>query len=126
MDGWQMECCGRPFRVGDVVEWTLSADMDLGWLADVLGPDVASQIASCEDHHGALPEDTPVTRGKVRAIQAVRWRYGARPGGSARTLYPVPGTGKLASVERAAGRESQTGEACFAGYLVDLDVPVNV
>jgi hypothetical protein len=125
MDGWQMECCGRPFRVGDVVEWTLSADKDLGWLADVLGSGIASQIGFCEDHHGGLPEDAPVTRGKVRAIQAVRWRYEAGPGGSAKARYPVPGTAMLASAERADGRESQTGEACFAGYLVDLDVPVN-
>lgn len=125
MDGWQMECCGRPFRVGGLVEWTLSVDKDLGWLADILGSDIASQIACFEDHHGALPEGAPVTYGKVRAIQAVRWRYEARPGGSAKALYPVPGTGTFASVERADGRESKTGEACFAGYLVDLDVPVN-
>jgi hypothetical protein len=84
-----------------------------------------SQIAACEDITGRSPRTLRSPSGKVRAIQAVRWRYEARPGGSARTLYPVPGTGKLASVERADGRESQTGEACFAGYLVDLDVPVN-
>ena len=36
MDSWQHQCCGKDFRVGDVVTWTLAWDHD-EWVSSILG-----------------------------------------------------------------------------------------
>jgi len=34
VDGWQLECCGKPFAVGDSVAWSLELRIDTGVLPD--------------------------------------------------------------------------------------------
>ena len=101
VDGWQMQCCGEPFRLGSQVAWTLRA-ADPDWLEAVLG---AQQIAdAAEEHHGGVPEDTMPTRGTVTHIAAVHCRYAPRPGSESRTIYPVavPGFSRT-SIRRTGG-----------------------
>ncbi|HEY8372656.1 MAG TPA: DUF6578 domain-containing protein [Pseudonocardiaceae bacterium] len=122
VDGWQMQCCGEPFQVGDTVEWTLRSCDRGKYPVDVLGPDVAESVTHAEEHHGGLPEDAPVTTGTVTGIHAVHSRYAPRSDESPRVLHPVPGSGQLTWVSSADGWEHVEGELQFVGYLVDLDV----
>lgn len=55
---WQMECCGEPFAVHDIVEWDLNAAQGDDWLTDVIGDELASRVTHTEDHHG--PTKAPV------------------------------------------------------------------
>jgi hypothetical protein len=121
MDGWQMQCCGNPFRIGSRVEWTLVADPDRDFLTSVLGDDIASAVTHWEEHHGGLPDDAPATAGVVRAIRAVRCRYGRNPGQPDGALYPMAGSAIITQIESADGWDVDDGEAKFVAYLIELD-----
>lgn len=108
VDDWQLQCCGEPFAVGSHVAWTLGpANVDR--LEVALGTQ-AGAIDLIEDHHGGLPEGTPVTRGTVTSIKAVHRRLPA----------PVHADVTCRSVSRADGWEPQTPQSRFLGYLVQL------
>ena len=119
VDGWQMQCCGKPFHRGDQVAWTVHAT-DPGWLEEMLGPQPHPAVDAVEDHHGRVPRGTPPTRGTVTRIAAVHCRYAPRPGSDSLTSYPVPGSGALTDLESADGRIADHGSERFAGYLVQL------
>ncbi|GGS11372.1 hypothetical protein GCM10010236_77320 [Streptomyces eurythermus] len=65
-EDWQMECCGRPFAVGDEVAWPLVA-VDPGERRDrYYGAE------AWVENHG---DRTRRTAGRVRAIELVRQEY---------------------------------------------------
>jgi hypothetical protein len=116
--GWQMECCGKHFRVGSQVTWKLVFERSQvfpGFVAD-----------AHEDHHEMGQEINEVT-GTVLAIEAVSADYAleepdcemfASVDGSARGM-PIRGTDLW-------DREPETwhpenGGRKFAGYLVRLE-----
>ncbi len=117
LDGWQQECCGNPWGVGSTVQWML-ADADGDYFAPLFAVDSGVTVDRHEDHHDALPEDTPETVGVVTAIRGVQLRYEPTPGGDPKILYPVPGSARLADLDRSNGAEFRWQG--FAGYLVRL------
>jgi len=119
VDFWQMQCCGKPFRIGDQVAWTVRAT-DPDWLEVMLGPQAQPAVDAVEDHHGGVPQGTAPTRGTVTAIAAVHCRYAPRPGSGSLTRYPVPGSGVLTYLDSADGWTPDRGDERFAGYLVQL------
>ena len=122
VDGWQMQCCGTPFAVGDDVEWTLSSGCDIAWLKRVVGPEIANSISASEEHHGGLPDGAPTPNGVVTGIRAAWSEFAALPGGDPRTLHPVAGTQELVQVDRADGWERERQGLEFNGYVVELDL----
>jgi hypothetical protein len=121
VDGWQMQCCGEPFRLGSRIAWTLgSADPE--WLELVLGAHLRRTVDAAEEHHGGVAEDTVPTEAKVARIAAVHCRYAPQPGSDSLTLYPVPGSGVLTDVESADGWTADRSDEQFAGYLVQLEL----
>jgi hypothetical protein len=120
VEGWQFQCCGERFEVGSTISWTVAANPDRAFLADVLGAEGAASITDIEDHHVELLRDEPVV-GTVRAITALFCSY-AMPSASAKGLYPVRDTAVLEARDRADGREREEGNRrVFLGYLVDVD-----
>jgi hypothetical protein len=111
VDGWQLDCCGKPFRVGSRVSWTLRAG-DVQWLADVLGLEVAASMDTAEEHHGGVARDTARTTVTVTRIAQVHYR--ADPD-------PVPGWGLIAEVAAAEKWVTDRGDKRFAGFLVGSD-----
>ncbi|MBM6401130.1 DUF6578 domain-containing protein [Phycicoccus sonneratiae] len=118
---WQMECCGEPFAVHDVVEWNLAPHSADDWLPNAVGDDLASRVTHDEDHHG-LRGDARRHRGRVVGIRCASCRYAPTPGGDPRTLYPVVGTAVVVPVDRVDGREGLDGDLRLNGYLVDLEL----
>jgi hypothetical protein len=104
MAGWQLQCCGEPFSVGETVEWTLAPVSDRDPLILAMGHDLAETVTHNEDHHGLLlPEGSPRTAGHVRSIRAIH------------------GPHDEATPVRSANGWEQEG-ARTVGYLVELDL----
>lgn len=68
LTAWEWECCGDPFTTGDRVTLNVSREPD-PWLREMLGPELADDIAAVESHHDG-PGTDPLT-GIVTAIQGV-------------------------------------------------------
>jgi hypothetical protein len=107
MAGWQMECCGTPFRNGSEVSWWLRPATDVGWLDPVLQAGVAVTIDAVEDHHG--DSSAPSTRATVVSIATVHCRFDPEP---------VPGSGIVTPVAKAEKWNSDMDDRQFAGFLV--------
>jgi hypothetical protein len=117
VEGWQHECCGKPFGIGSTVSWTL-AEPEREYIDPLFRPELAVEIDREEDRHGMLVDfDAPETVGTVTAIRAVRVRY-ARDPDDERVLYPVPGSAELTDLDRSNGVELRSRD--FAGYLVEI------
>jgi hypothetical protein len=93
VDGWQLQCCGEPFRLGSQVAWTLRAAAPR-WLGKVLGAD-APAVDAWKEHHGGVPEDTAPTRGTITRIVAVHYRSAPVPGKGPAAALPIPRRGVL-------------------------------
>jgi hypothetical protein len=94
VDGWQMQCCGEPFTVGDRVSWRLR-DPDPERPGLVPGSDLARGVDKAEEHHGGLSEDAAPVAGVVTSIHAVHCRYAPLPDQASTHLFPVPGSGAM-------------------------------
>ena len=126
-DGWQMECCGDPFAMGDVVEWTLDDHPDVAWLGAAVGDELARQIAYAEEHHeDGGPGTTRRAGGAVRTIRCAFCDFGRIVDGDDAS-HPVPGTAALVAADRVDGTEGRGGGRRelgrrFIGYVVELDL----
>ncbi len=112
MAGWQMECCGAPFRNGSEVSWRLRRATGPEWLDTVLQPGVAATVDAVEDHHGGA--DTPSTTATVVSIATVHCRFAPEP---------VAGSGVMALRPAAEKWQSDVGDRRFAGFVVRILVP---
>ena len=114
INGWEMQCCGDPFRVGDRAEFTTTTDVDREFLSAVVGGERAVALTDCEDRHGLVRGSMSTVAGTVLSIEAVSCRYELRKG----AMYPVPGTTRLAWRDEATGWEPEVAEVRFVGYVV--------
>lgn len=107
-DDWQMECCGKPFSVGDEVAWPLRPQ-DAGEPGEF----------RVETHD----DDWPVTRGRVRSVHIVSRAYRQTEPGSY-VYEAVPGTMRTRPVETCPKWFTGTDRTLRdAGVLVELEVP---
>jgi hypothetical protein len=72
LSGWEWECCGDPFEVGDSVTFMTDRTVD-PWLADQLGPQLAEGVSAVEAHHEEVGSERVI--GVVLAINGVALRY---------------------------------------------------
>ncbi|MFD7156610.1 DUF6578 domain-containing protein [Kribbella sp. NPDC059898] len=123
VDAWQMQCCGDPFAVGALVQWTLYEQSDKDWLNAVVGADLGGEVTHREEHHDDPADGAVTTVGRVQRIRAVSCKFGPDPdnvGAGTPVNIPIPGTGWLADVTEADGWYPETAGLAFNGYLVDL------
>lgn len=118
IDGWQMQCCGRPFRVGEQVQFLTTSDVDRDFLGVVLGHDAAAALTNGEDHHGLDVGAMSPLAGKVERIEAIACRYELRD----RVMYPVAGTAQVVVRDDATGWEPENEDdgRHFVGYIVTV------
>lgn len=120
VDGWQMQCCGDPFGVGDTIAWTTTSEVDHGFLASVVGEDVARQVEQYEDHHDLNDGPLSELAGTVEAIEAVSCRYEDR----GQALVPMAGTADVEPRTRVDGWEQEDRRSSrpliFVGYIVSV------
>lgn len=110
-DSWQIQCCGDPFSVGDMIEWTC--------IAPSLSKNAHGRIIDFdEEHHGSV---THTITGTVSKIIVERSEF---PKGKRETNY-VKAETKYEEIHHADGWESEiedddTTERTFWGYIVEL------
>src|SRR4051794_31711143 len=114
MAGWQMECCGTPFRKEAEVSWRLRDpnSTELGWLDTVLHDGVAATVDAVEDHHG--DSSPPPTAGVVASIATVHCRFAPEP---------VAGSGLVTPVVMAEKWNNNPDDRNFAGFLIHILTP---
>ena len=120
MDGWQLECCGEPFTVGQQVSWSVH-ESDREWLEKMLGVESAREIGWAEDHHGSITEDETSLSGIVISIRVVHQRYEPVPGQGSRNLYPVTGSATLTSIQSTGQHGRVPDGRQLVGYVVELE-----
>lgn len=117
IDGWQMQCCGDPFRVGQRVEFSTTSQVDREFLSVVLGEQRTAALTDHEDHHDVAVGPKSSITGTVKSIEAISCRYEPRE----RAMYPVAGTTKAARCDEATGGwEPEDDDVDFVGYVVTL------
>lgn len=115
-ESWQIQCCGKPFSVGEKVEWTCKFPSDYKNAHGII-------IDFIEEHHG-FP--THRITGTVTKILAERSEF---PKGEKEVWYERVQTIQE-ELQHADGKESvkkddETTENTFWGYIVELhDVTV--
>ena len=116
-EGWQMECCGDPFKIGDHVEWRvgkMSTDE-----SDVLGEYGDMKVDYFEDHHDISEKTTQAKfehiSGRVASIKSLYNIYSERNG----ALYP--GKSKLIPADNTNRSCDDMGEYHFNGMIVEID-----
>lgn len=119
VEAWQLQCCGDPFGVGELVSWTVPEAVDREYLATVIGEEAAAGVSDYEDRHDVSGGDVRSLSGTVKEISAVSCHFAPQ----GRALYPVPGTAVVEARSRADGWEHEHESLRFLGYIVSLDSP---
>ena len=115
-----MECCGKPFKVGDSIEWyVISADRLIRHF-DIDGLEYAY------DAHFDEWDGIYMLKGVVKSISIYYEKYDLVPAPGHNILKPVPGTSKEIITASSEDVEKYIGELQASGYIVYLDeVTVN-
>lgn len=110
-EAWEMECCGTPFRLGDVVEWKVSEN------TDIISPVDLGHIDYCYDAHSSEGTKLFTLKGKVDSIKLLYHKYELQ--GPESKIY-VAVNGALVDADFVQGfDEDYEGLGC-AGYVVSL------
>lgn len=106
VDGWQMQCCGEPFSVGDTIRWTVGEPLSTTHVG--LIPSIGIKVDHTEEHHGSA------TAAVVGTVQSIRLVHDLPPGHE-RSL-------RSEWTHSADGQEGTTnsGRERLRGYLVRL------
>ena len=119
---WQMECCGKPFKIGDSIEWYVFGADELIRTFDIDGLEYAY------DAHFDEWEGIYTLKGVVNKISVYYEKYETitAPGHDHNMLKPVPGTSETIAIISSEDVENHRGELLASGYIVELDeVTVN-
>ncbi len=117
---WQMECCGKPFKIGDPVEWYVISTDRLVRPFDIDG------LEYFYDAHFDDWEGIYTLKGVVSNISVCYEKYELITAGGHNMLKPVPGTSEVISTASSEDVEENRGELKASGYIVELDgVTVN-
>lgn len=107
-EGWQMQCCGNPFSIGDEIEWTVFV-----FNRTVVGID--SKIDYIYDAHYETENGLYILQGTVDRIDALFTKYEPSLDNP---IMQIPASGSLRSVSKADGCEEDIGELVFDSYFI--------
>lgn len=109
-EGWQMECFGTAFSIGDTVKWPVGKGTQLNTPVQV------GTIDYCYEAHDSSWQKLFVLEGIVENIKILYQRYAAASEDS-RAMVPV--CGEIVEVNRAKGFERFNSMEA-GGYIVTL------
>ena len=117
---WQMECCGKPFKIGDPVEWyVISADR-------LVRPFDIDGLEYFYDAHFDDWDGIYMLKGVVSNISVYYEKFELITAPGHNMLKPVPGTSEAVATASSEDVEDYRGELKASGYIVELDeVTVN-
>lgn len=109
-EGWQMQCCGQPFRIGDMVRWDVFAFNETI-------TDIPQTIEYIYDAHYETSDELLTLQGIVHQINAIYTKYKASTD-NPQLLVPV--SSLLKSLVKADGNEEEVNGMTFDSYIVVL------
>lgn len=109
-EGWQIECCGTAFSIGDAIKWPVGKGTQLNT------PVKVATIDYCYEAHDSNWQKLFVLEGVVENIKILYQRYAAASEDS-RLMAPV--CGEIVEVNSAKGFEKFNGMEAV-GYIVTL------
>ena len=117
---WQMECCGKPFKICDPVEWyVISADR-------LVRPFDIDGLEYFYDAHFDDWDGIYMLKGVVSNISVYYEKFELITAPGHNMLKPVPGTSEAIATDSSEDVEEYRGELKASGYIVELDgVTVN-
>ena len=110
-EGWQMECCGMPFAVGDNVKWLVLKETQLNSPVDV------GKVDYCYEAHSSAWEELFVLEGRVEKIDILYQNYEPSKDNP---RYLVPVGGKLMPAKKTNDLEEDCDGMRATGYVVRL------
>ena len=112
---WQMECCGKPFKIGDPVEWyVISADR-------LVRPFDVDGLEYFYDAHFDDWDGIYTLNGVVSNISVYYEKFELITAPGHNMLKPVPGTSEAIATDSSEDVEEYRGELKASGYIVELD-----
>lgn len=127
VDEWQFACCGAPFAVGSVVEWTVRPAANAAALSTVADGDTARSVDGYEERHGGDPDDPAdaenlsLVTGVVLGIWASYHHHAPAPPRKGK-YRPVSETDRLVPLPDTYGENPGINGMDLHGYVVDLKV----
>lgn len=109
-EGWQMECCGQPFSIGDVVKWDVFA-------FNKTLTDVTQTIEYIYDAHYETSDGLLTLQGTVHQINAIYTKYKSS---TDNPQFLIPVSSLLKSIVKADGDEEEMNGMTFNSYIVVL------
>lgn len=109
-EGWQMECCGQPFSIGDVVKWDVFA-------FNKTLTDVTQTIEYIYDAHYETSDGLLTLQGTVYQINAIYTKYKSS---TDNPQFLIPVSSLLKSIIKADGDEEEMNGMTFNSYIVVL------
>lgn len=120
VDGWQLDCCGDPFGIGDAVTWLLKP-ATTSWFVEMLGEEIGSRVSHAEERHDESAIATE-QRGRVvsmRRVYLTMWRHTPQ----SVTWFPAEGSAELVDVVHTSDADScAVPDGELFGYLVELSL----
>jgi hypothetical protein len=110
-----MECCGKPFKIGDSIEWYVFNADELIPPIDIDGLEYAYD-AHFDDWDGIY-----TLKGIVKSISVYYEKFEVVPDHGRDMLIPVPGTSEVIEAVNSEDIEKYRGELLAYAYIVDLD-----
>lgn len=109
-EGWQMECCGQPFSIGDVVKWDVFA-------FNKTLTDITQTIEYIYDAHYETSDGLLTLQGTVYQINAIYTKYKSS---TDNPQFLIPVSSLLKSIVKADGDEEEMNGMTFNSYIVVL------
>ncbi len=110
-----MECCGKPFKIGDSIEWYVFNADELIPPIDIDGLEYAYD-AHFDDWDGIY-----TLKGIVKSISVYYEKFEVVPDHGRDMLIPVPGTSEVIEAVNSEDIEKYRGELLAYAYIVELD-----
>ena len=109
---WQMECCGKPFKIGDPVEWyVISADR-------LVRPFDIDGLEYFYDAHFDDWDGIYMLKGVMSNISVYYEKFELITAPGHNMLKPVPGTSEAIATDSSEDVEEYRGELKASGYIV--------
>lgn len=117
ISGWEMQCCGTPFAIGDSIKWLVSK---WSWGEGYIAPEGIKEISYFYNEHSSDWQDLFSLTGKVATIKAVFESFVPNPENE-KFLMRASGETSIRKVTYADGWDKDVDGKKFDCYIVDLE-----
>jgi len=116
VSGWQLQCCGEPFKTGDLIEWLVAK-----WGEAMPGYEEAGVMDFYYEHHSSEYQELFALSGIVSSIGAMYCTFIPDPSKPKESKAVICSSCYTKPVTEAATWVKGEGKHEFDGYIVKFD-----